>query len=138
MKSKYSPNFFSPGTSQICSEKLTRLSTNHPGLCPLRTTLPTLKISRISLTLSTPDGVDIDEGFKLSRAQGPMGMDVATDTLRRGAIGAHQSRRSSQATVPIPLGGFLLPHRPLLLWFRAPNDVMDAQQKAVVHDLQLY
>ena len=103
MKSKYSPNSLSPGTRQLCFEKLNSLSSHHPGLCPPGTTLPTLKITRLFLTLSTPDGIDINEGFKLSRAQGPVGMDVAADTLRGSAIGAHQSRRSGQATVPIPL-----------------------------------
>ena len=91
MKTKYSPNSLPSGTSQISSEKLTSLSIHHPGLCPPGTTLPALKISRLSLTFSTPDGIDIDEGFKLSRAQGPVGMDVAADTLRGSAIGAHRS-----------------------------------------------
>lgn len=83
----------------------------------LRTTLLALTPCPVSesLTLSTPDGIDIDEGLKFSRAQGPMRMDVTSNALRGGSIGAHQGRRSSQVTVPIPLG-LILAYGTLLLW----------------------
>ena len=86
-------------------------------------------------TSSTPDGVHVHVGVKLPRAQGLARGHVASDALGGGAVGSrHGGGRQAVVRVLVLLVGGLLALilRPL----RTAHD-MDAQQQAVVHDLQL-
>lgn len=87
-------------------------------------------------TRDTGEGVDVHVGVKLPGTQGLAGGHVARDALRRGAVGAHgRAQGSAVLRLRVFIVGGLLA---LLLVALSPADVVDAEQEAVVHDLQLH
>ena len=87
-------------------------------------------------TWDTRDSVDVYVGVELPRPQGFTGRHVSRYAFRRGAVGAH-GRAQGHAVLRLQVlivGRFLT----LFLVALSPAHVVDAQEKAVVHDLQLH
>lgn len=85
-------------------------------------------------TSTAPDGVHVHVGVKLPGAQGLAGGHVSSDPLWGGAIGAHGGARG-QAVLRFLF--FLIGRLLRVVFSFRAADVMDTEQEAVVHDLQL-
>lgn len=88
-----------------------------------------------TLTRDTLEGIDVDVGIKLSWTEGLTGIQVTGDALGGRAVRACRGgSRQPILRLRLLLYARLLQ---LLLLPLCPPHVVDAQQQAVVHDLQL-